>query len=265
MWYVVCMKPSGLKKQKNPGAYLTLVLSAVLIIGSAFVCLGGEANGYTPILYPSIFWHNNQWETYENGQWVPYRDPANNNNAIEAEPEEPVIPEAPQTPDMVDTNIYYPTYGWGFIGAPVFNRPHRHHARTRVRPEHRRPETAIGRQNAGLGQPNAGIGQTAIGIGRPNTAIGRPTVGIGKPNAGIGQPTVGIGQPNVGVGQPNAGIGRTTIGIGQPNTGIGHPNTSVGQPNAGVGQPSATVGQPNVGIGSTTIGIGQPMTGQRPR
>jgi hypothetical protein len=226
----LCMKTSGFKTEKNPGANLTLVLSAVLIIGSAFVCRGGEANGYTPILYPSIFWHNNQWETYENGQWVPYRDPANNNAAIEAEPEEPVIPEQPQTPDMVDTNVYYPTYGWGFIGAPAFNRPHRRHIRTHVRTDHRRPETSIGQPNAGLGQPNAGIGRTTIGIGRPNTAIGRPTVGIGKPNAGIGQPTIGIGQPNVGIGQPNTSLG-----------------------------------QPNVGIGSTTIGIGQPMTGQPSR
>jgi len=251
------MKTSELKKQSDPRANLTLILSVVLIIGFAFACRGGEANGYTAILYPSIFWHNNQWETYENGQWVPYRGSANN-NPVEPEPEETVIPEEPQTPDMVDTNIYVPTYGWGFIGAPAFNRPHHRHVRTHVRPEHRRPETSIGQPNAGIGQPNAGIGrqnvgigQTTIGIGRPNAGIGQPTIGIGKPNAGIGRPTIGIGQPNTGVGQPNAGMGRTTIGIGQPNTSVGQPNTTVGQPNAGIGRP--------------TIGIGQPMSGQQGR
>jgi hypothetical protein len=254
---LLCMKTSGLKKQSYPGANLTLILSAVLMIGFAFVCRGSEASGYTPILYPSIFWHNNQWETYENGQWVPYRGSANN-NPVEAEPEPDVIPEEPQTPDMVDTNIYVPAYGWGFIGAPAFNRPHRHHVRTHVRPEHRRPETGIGQPNAGIGQPtigigrpNVGIGQRTIGVGRPNAGIGQPTIGIGRPNAGIGRPTIGIGQPNAGVGQPNAGMGRTTIGIGQPNAGVGQPNAAVGQPNAGIGRP--------------TIGIGQPMSGQQGR
>src|SRR6267142_994785 len=250
----VRMKTSELKTQRYPGANLTLILSALVFIGFAFVSRAGEANGYAPILYPSIFWHNNQWETYENGQWVPYRDPANN-NSVEAEPEETIIPEQPQTPDMVDTNVYYPTYGWGFIGAPAFNRPHRRHIRTHVRTGHQRPETSIGQANAGIGRPNAGIGQTAIGIGRPNTAIGMPTVGIGKPNAGIGQPTIGVGQPNVGVGQPNTGIGRTTIGIGQPNAGIG-------QPNVGIGQPNTSVGQPNVGIGQPNTSVGQPNVGQ---
>jgi hypothetical protein len=244
------MKTSESKKQNNPRANLTLILSAVLIIGSALVCRGSEGSGYTPILYPSIFWHNNQWETYENGEWVPYRGSANN-NPVEAEPEETVVPEEPQTPDMVDTNIYVPAYGWGFIGAPAFNRPHRHHVRTHVRPEHRRPETSIGQPNAGLGRPNVGIGQTTIGIGRPNAGIGQPTIGIGRPNAGIGRPTIGIGQPNAGVGQPNAGVGRTTIGIGQPNAGLGQPNAAVGQPNAGIGRP--------------TIGIGQPISGQQGR
>jgi len=218
------MKTSGLKKENNPGANLTLILSAALIMSSASVCRGAQANGYTPILQPSIFWHDNQWETYENGQWVPYRGSANN-NPVEPEPE--VIPEEPQTPDMVDTNIYVPPYGWGFIGAPAFNHTHRRFVRPHVPTQHRRPQT---------------------GIGQPNVGIGRPTIGIGKPNAGIGQPTIGIGKPNGGIGQPNAGIGRPNAGIGQPTIGIGQPNVGVGQPNAGVGRP--------------TIGIGQPMSGQ---
>jgi hypothetical protein len=247
--YVPVVKLSELKRRSGWEADFVLIVATVLFCGFSAASRAAEATAYAPILYPSIFWHDNQWETYENGQWVPYRGSANN-NSVEAEPEEAIIPEEPQTPDMVDTNIYYPAYGWGFIGAPAFNHPHRHHARTHVRPDHRRMETGVGQQNVGLGQPNAGLGQTTIGIRKPNAGIGKSTVGIGRANAGIGQPTIGIGQPNVGIGQPNAGIGRTTVGIGQPN--------------AGVGQPNATVGQPNVGIGSTTIGIGQPMTG-RPR
>lgn len=245
------MKTSELKKQ-NPGPTLTLILTAALFIGLSFTCRAAEAGGYTPILQPSIFWHNNQWETYENGQWVPYRDPAYNKTVVEAEPEETVMPQEPPPPDMVDTNIYYPTYGWGFIGAPALYPPrHFHHTKRQVRAEHRRPETSIGRPNVGIGQPNGGIGQPTIGIGRPNTGIGQPTTGIGRPNTGIGQPTIGIGQPNAGIGQPNAGIGRPTIGIGQPNTGVGQPNVGVGQPNASVGR--------------TSVGIGQPITGQQPR
>jgi hypothetical protein len=248
------MKTSGLKRQHNPGANLTLILSTAFIIASAFACRGAQASGYTPILQPSIFWHNNQWETYENGEWVPYRGSANN-NPVEPEPEPEVIAEEPQTPDMVDTNIYVPPYGWGFIGAPVFNHPHRRHVRPHVRMEHRRPQTGIGRPNAGIGQPNVGIGRPTIGIGKPNVGMGQPTIGIGKPNAGIGQPTIGIGQPNGGIGRPNAGVGQATIGIGQPNAGVGQQTIGVGQPNVGVGQPNAGVGRP-------TIGIGQPMSGQ---
>src|SRR5690349_5689284 len=108
------MRTAELKKQHDPGANLTFIFSTAFIIGVAFVCCGAQTSGYAPILQPSIFWHNNQWETYENGQWVPYRGSANN-NAVEGEPESEVMPEEPQTPDMVDTNIYVPAYGWGFI------------------------------------------------------------------------------------------------------------------------------------------------------
>jgi hypothetical protein len=252
------MKTSELKKQ-NPGANLTLILAAVLFVGISFASHGAEANGYTPILQPSIFWHNNQWMTYENGQWVPYRDPAHNVTVVEPQPEETVIAEEPPPPDMVDTNIYYPTYGWGFIGAPALYPPHRfHRTKRQVRTEHRRPQTSIG-------QPNAGLGQQTIGIGQPNVGIGQTTIGVGRPNAGIGRPTVGIGQPNTGIGQPNAGLGQPNAGIGQPNTGLGQPTIGIGQPNAGVGQPNVGVGQPNAGVGRSTIGIGQPISGQQPR
>src|SRR5678809_653627 len=117
------MQTSELKKQ-NPGANLTLIISAVLFIGISFASRAADANGYAPILHPTIFWHNNQWETYENGQWVPYRDPANK-TVVEPEPEETVVLEEPPPPEMVDTNIYYPPYGWGFIGTPALYQLHR--------------------------------------------------------------------------------------------------------------------------------------------
>lgn len=255
MCYVVAVKKaSELRIGKGRGA-LRLGMGFVVVLFSsiAFVCCGA-ANGYTPILYPTIFWHDNQWETYENGQWVPYRGSANNNSAFESEPAELTAPDEPQPPEMVDTNVYAPTYGWGFIGAPALYRSH-HHRAVRGHVEHRRPVNGLGRSNVGIGQTTIGIGRPNAGIGRANVGMGQTTIGIGRGNAGMGQPTIGVRRPNVGIGQPNAGIGRTAIGIGQPNVGIGQPST-------GIGQPNATVGQPTVGIGTTTIGIGQPMSGQ---
>jgi len=233
--------------RKTLGIARCCVVLLLSVFASAFVCCGNQANGYAPILHPSIFWHNNQWETFENGQWAPYRGSANNYAALE--PVEPTVPDMPQEPEMVDTNAYFAPYGWGFIGAPAFyHRPH-YRSRTRVGLAHRRPVN-------GIGKPNVGLGRTTTGIGRPNVRIGQTTIGIGQPNAGIGQTTIGIGQPNVGIGRPNTGMGRTTIGIGQPNIGIG-------QPNVGIGQPNASIGQPTIGIGKTTIGIGRPMSGQQ--
>src|ERR1051325_3461532 len=238
------------------------VVAGLMLVASAFVSRADAANNYTPILHPTIFWHDNQWETYEKGQWVPYHESARNNIATEAEREEVVIPEEPQAPEVVETNGFVPGYGWGFIGAPAFYRPH-HHRLAHTRPEHRRPGTGMGRRyvgpgqtTIGIGKPNAGIGQTTIGIGRLNAGLGRTTIGLGQNNAGIGQTTIGIGQPNAGVGRANAGVGQTTIGIGQPNAGVGQPTVGMGQNNAGLGQPT-------VGIGQPTIGIGQQMGSSR--
>lgn len=237
------------------------VIIAVALVAASFASRANAASTYTPILHPTIFWHDNQWQTYENGQWVPYHDPANYSFVAEPEPEM-ISPEEPPGPDIVDTNGFVPPYGWGFIGAPAFFRPH-HHVLTHKRSEHRRPANVLSRRNVGpgrtttgIGRPNVGIGQTTIGIGRPNVGIGQTTIGIGQNNAGIGQPTIGIGQPNVGLGHRNVGMGQTTIGVGQPNVGIG-------QNNAGIGQARIGVGQPNAGIGQPTIGIGQQMGAQR--
>src|SRR5436190_8169611 len=104
------VKLSELKRRNGLEANLTIILAVVLFCGFSAASRAAEATAYAPILYPSIFWHNNQWETYENGQWVPYRGSVNN-DSVEPEPEEAIIPEQPQTPDMVDTNMYYLAYG----------------------------------------------------------------------------------------------------------------------------------------------------------
>jgi hypothetical protein len=244
--YLVFVKTSELKRWRVLRIAFRFLISASLMIASAFTSRASSGEGYKPILYPSIFWHNNQWETYENGQWIPYRGRANTQTALEPEPEF-IPPEPLPGPDIVDTNNYVPPYGWGFIGAPAFYPsfpPNHRHMRANVRGDRQRH----GRPPSSIGQPNAGLGRTTIGIGRPNVGIGQTTIGIGRPNVGIGQTTAGLGQPNTGIGRPNAGVGQTTIGIGQPNAGVGQPTVSVGQPNAGIGRP--------------TIGIGQPMSGQ---
>ena len=244
------MKISELKKLKGAPSSAFFV-AAGLALATACLCRAGDVNQYKPILYPSIFWHDNQWETYENGQWTPYRGSDDNEVAVEPEPE--MAPEPVPGPEMGDTNIYPLPYGWGFIGAPAFSSRHRLHARAHLRPDRQRHETrangigrpnvGIGRTTIGIGRPNAGLGQTTVGIGRPNVGIGRPNVGMGQQNVGIAQTTISIGQPNADIGQQNSGIGRATIGIGQPNIGVGQNNTAVGQPNVGIGQPTIGIGQ----------------------
>lgn len=247
------------------------IVAGIALFGAAFIPGANAANSYTPILHPTVFWHDNQWMSYENGEWVPYHDSAINKTAEEAEPAEGMMPEEPQAPEIVETNGFIPGYGWGFIGAPAFYRPH-HLRSAHTHPEHRRLVNAVngrnrrtGQARTGIGKGNVGIGRTTIGIGRPNAGLGQPTIGIGQPNAGIGQTTIGIGEPNAGIGRPNVGVGQTTIGIGQPNAGIGQPTIGVGQNNAGIGQTTIGIGQPNVGIGQPTIGIGQQMGSSRGR
>ena len=219
MWYYLSVKRESEWRGKWSWVGRGIVVG-IALLAAAFVPGAKAANSYAPILQPTIFWHDNQWETYENGQWVPYHDPANYNTAMEPEPAEVVLPEEPQPPETVDSSGFVPSYGWGFIGAPAFYRPH-HHRLAHTRPEHRRPTNVAGRHNAGTGRTTIGMGRPNVGIGQTTIGIGQANAGIGHRNAGIGQTTIGIGQPNVGIGQNNAGIGQTTIGIGQPNVGIG--------------------------------------------
>lgn len=215
------------------------------MVAGGFVPRANGAGGYTPILKPTIFWHDNQWETYENGQWVPYRGPGNNEVIVQPEPE--IAPEPIPGPETVNTNIYPMPYGWGYIGAPAFNARHRQHVRGHFRAERGRHER--------FGQPNAGVGRTTIGIGQPNVGMGQTTIGMGSPNVGIGQANVGIGQRNIGVGKANSSVGQQNVGVGQTTIGIGQLNVGIGHNNSGVGQPNVSLGQP-------TIGIGQSMSSQ---
>lgn len=219
LWYFIKMKKSEAARRIKIRVCWAIFLVA---LGSALACRAADGNGYSPILYPSIFWHNNQWETYEKGKWVPYRGSANNQAAVQSEPE--MAPEAVPGPDTVDTNTYPVPYGWGFIGAPAFY-PRHHHLRSHLRTERQRNDN---RAN-GFGRPNVGIGKTTIGIGKPNAGIGQTTIGMGRPNFGVGQRNVGVGQPTIGIGQPNVGIGRNNSGIGQPNVQIGQPTIGIGQ------------------------------------
>ena len=168
------------------------------------------AEPHVVIGQPSIFWHNGEWQTYNDGVWTPYGQrvashPARPHNKEGAAYSSPGIPD------------------------PGIGRNAGRGKATNLR-----------------GGSNAGIGSTAIGIGQPN-GIGQSTGAIGEPNLGIGRTTIGIGKPNGGIGQPN-GIGQTTIGIGKPNVSIGRTTTGMGQPNIGIGQPNA-IGQTTIGIG----------------
>ena len=168
---------------------------------------------------PTIFWHNAEWQTCENGVWAPYGKISSHAGALSKSPVQ-----------NGDHSAFRP-------------RPGRLHAQTGT------PTGSLGEPNIGIGQttgalgpPNlaigqpSGIGQTTIGMGRPNGAMGRTTIGIGRAGGGIGHSSGGLGPPNLGVGQPG-GIGKPTIGIGAPNGNMGQTTIGIGQPNGGIGKP----------------------------
>lgn len=187
-----------------------MFLCGILILSAALRSLGAsEDSPASQLAKPTIFWHNNQWEVFTNGVWIPYSDPRQTTAA--ANLGEPVEPTA-DTNDQ-SAQIEQPYYGedypngigisGGYYGVPFYNHrridgDHRGHRRGQGKPG--LPPTTIRHPIAGMGAPN-------IGIGKPNVGIGRPTTAIGKTTIGIGQTTIGIGQPN--------GIGQTTIGIGR--------------------------------------------------
>jgi len=160
---------------------------------------------------PGIFWHNGQWQTYNDGVWAPYGKPMSNRLTQPRSKED----AADSGPGIGDPGID--------SGAVV------RESETRRRGS----DAGIGTTTIGVGQPND-IGQSTSGIGELNVGIGQSTIGLGQPNDGIGQTTIGIGQPTIGIGQPTIGIGQPAIGIGQPTIGIGQPNT-IDQTTLGIG------------------------------
>jgi hypothetical protein len=213
----------------------TILVSLVFVANVWYSADGSSSGTSAAIGQPSIFWHNNEWETYHDGVWVPYGQSVT--NAMNAR----------------DTTV---TEGsGGGQSTDVIGRRRGRMARVRREPREQN-HVSEGQETprAGIGQPNTGIGQPNIGIGQPNTGIGQPNIGIGQPNTGIGQPNVGIGQTPTGIGKPNVGLGQTPTGIGRPNIGIGKPPVGVGQPPTGIGKPNIEIGQTRAGVGKPNVG-----------
>jgi hypothetical protein len=160
---------------------------------------------------PTIFWHNNEWEVFTNGAWLPYSAPRQNGRVNQSSQRQATYPQPsfgpPFDPGWTNGTEDYPAdadagvggYGYGYYGVPygVVVGPDWHAHRGRFRGPHGFAHV-----------PGTTIRHPVAGMGAPNTGIGQPNVVIGKRTLGIGQPTISIGQPN--------GIGQTTIGIGQP-------------------------------------------------
>ena len=156
-------------------------LFSLLLLAASLHCYGEGTNKQRCALIgqPSIFWRNNEWQTFQNGKWAPYFKSQNNDLTRQS--------DLGPTPG---SEIAPPNIGIGRPNGQIGERT-----------------IGIGRPNVQMGQPNAQIGKTTIGIGRPNVQMGQNTIRIGQPNT-IGQTTIGIGQPNVAIGQPTIGIGK---------------------------------------------------------
>lgn len=188
----------------------TLLVFIVAILHCRADLQGGETS--VAVGQPSIFWHNGEWQTYNDGVWTPYCKPLSN-RVSQSRTKEGAADSRSQRGDR------------GVV------------RRSTLAKSSNPSAAGIGATTIGIGQPNGGIGQSTGGIGKPNVGIGRTTIGIGQPNVAIGQPNA-IGQTTIGIGKPNTSIGQNTTGIGRPNIAIGQPN-SIGQTTIGIGKPSA--------------------------
>jgi len=155
---------------------------------------GANNENFAAIGQPSIFWHNNEWETYHDGVWAPYGQ-------------------------SVTNAMFAP--GGGVAGESISGQSAEVSGR-------RRGHIGGGRRSPSEHNVEVDPGTTGAGIGQPNTGIGQPNLGIGQPNLGIGTPNIGIGEPNLGIGRPNTGIGRTPTGLGMPTGRIGRRPGSAG-------------------------------------
>jgi hypothetical protein len=193
------------------------IFCGVLLLAGAFRALAAtEDSPAAKLAKPSIFWHDNQWQVFTNGVWVPYSDPRETAaSTVSADATEPMV-EANLQPAPIEEPYYGGEYYGGIgISGGYYGVPYYKHGR--FERDHRQPRRGPGK--AGL--PEMTIRQPIAGMGAPNTGIGKPNVGIGRPMTGLGKTTIGIGQTTIGIGQPN-GIGQTTIGIGRQSGSTGH-------------------------------------------
>jgi len=182
-----------------------------LLAGAFRVLAAAEDSPVAKLAKPSIFWHDNQWQVFTNGVWVPYSDPRESAaSTLRGATTEPMV-EANLEPAPVEEPYYGQDYYGGVgISGGYYGVPYYKHGR--FERDRRQPRRGPGK---------AGLPETTIRQGAPNTAIGKPNVGIGRPMTGLGKTTIGIGQTTIGIGQPN-GIGQTTIGIGRQSGSTGH-------------------------------------------
>jgi hypothetical protein len=197
----------------------TIMLSALIIALSIYCGAASDTTGV--VTQPSIFWHEGQWQTWNNGVWTPYgQKPTTTAENVSDE----LKRSGSHSNQPLDSERKRRTQRAALSNSGVA------HLRNKTQPASAQG-LPIGPPNLEIGKPNVGVGQTTIGIGQPTIGIGRPSTGIGQTTIGIGQPATGIGQTTIGIGQATTGIGRRTIGIGQPTIGIGQPNGGVGPTN----------------------------------
>jgi hypothetical protein len=217
---------------KNSAMKITFALSFLV---SALLCFADQTNTVVTLGQPSIFWRNNEWEVFQNGQWISYAQAARAAAAAAAAAEEtaaqtpPVAePEAAPEPEVGQTNDYTPPVPFGYvIDLTTAGDP---------------PGQS---QASGAKSRSLGLGQQPAGFGQPNTPIGQPTIGPGQQTPGIGQqPTLDTGQQATGIRQPN-------VPLGQPQ-GQGQTTASGAERSMVLVQPTGSSSPASVGIGHTT-------------
>src|SRR6267142_813384 len=119
-----CERPSSMKSK--------ILLATFVLLTVCSMAQATTQSCPAPIGQPTIFWRNSQWETFQHGQWTPYR--------------------APGSPLIRESNPG-PAFGIG-LGQPNVAIG--------------QPNGGLGKPNFGIGQPNVGLGRNNFEIGRPN-------------------------------------------------------------------------------------------------
>lgn len=180
--------------------FMKIEFVALLIMGAALACGAQEADSDNRIVIgqPTVFWHNGEWQTYRDGIWEPYHDPARS-AAAEAEAEPEPMPEAAGAAENGVPYSPYVIVG----GGPWGGRYHGFHHRPRRngRPP-ARPVQPIGPANTAIGPANHHISPVGHAIGPTPIGIGQTPVGVRPPRAGSNPPSLSSGQTTIGGGRP---------------------------------------------------------------